>query len=79
MKKKQDDMNSVVDEEQQDETKVIRPPLAVRDEDGKWTTEYTRVWNAVLIPIMHLLISQSQFDLPDRRAKVPHAEIPRIF
>jgi tRNA1(Val) A37 N6-methylase TrmN6 len=41
-----------VDEEQQDEAKIIRPPLAVRDEDGKWTDDYTRVLNAMSIPVV---------------------------
>ena len=51
-KQKHDDKTIGVkdDEEQQDEAKIIRPPLAVRDEDGKWTAEYTKVLNAMSIP-----------------------------
>jgi len=51
-KQKHDDKTIGVedDEEQQDEAKIIIPPLAVRDEDGKWTAEYTKVLNAMSIP-----------------------------
>lgn len=56
MKKKQkhDDKTISVedDEEQQDEAKIIRHPLAVRDEDGKYTDEYTTVLNAMSIPVV---------------------------
>jgi tRNA1(Val) A37 N6-methylase TrmN6 len=53
-KQKHDDKTIGVedDEEQQDEAKIIRPPLAVRDEDGKWTDEYTKVLNAMSIPVV---------------------------
>ena len=53
-KQKHDDKTFGVedDEEQLDEAKIIRPPLAVRDEDGKWTDDYTRVLNAMSIPVV---------------------------
>lgn len=52
MKKKNDDGNSDIDEQQQEVMTTIRPPLVVRDKDGKWTNEYAKVLDAMSIPVI---------------------------
>ncbi len=52
MRKKNSETNLNSADDCQEEVTRVRDPLIVRDEDGKWTNEYSKVLGAMSIPVV---------------------------